>query len=63
MHPFGLYLVATDIQREHRWGADNDRRTSFARVDALPLTEPEPASLVGRLAGILRRCIMRTAGA
>lgn len=63
MHPFGLYLVARDIQRENRWGADNDRRPRYARVDALPITEPEPASRIGRLAAILRRRVMRAAGA
>jgi hypothetical protein len=63
MHPFGLYLVATDIQRDHRWVADRDRNGSFARVDALPITEPEPVSRIGRLAAILRQRVMRLGSA
>jgi hypothetical protein len=63
MHPLGLYLAITDSQREHGWVADDERRASFARVDAMPLAMPEPVSRMGRLAAIVRRRVMRTAGA
>ncbi len=63
MHPFGLYLAATDIQRQHRSVADRDRNASFARVDALPIMEPELVSRIGRLAAILRQRVMRMNGA
>ena len=62
MHPFGIYLAITDDQREH---AAVDRRLSYAKVDARPLTEPEPqpVSRRTRLFATLRRHVMRTAGA
>ena len=62
MHPFGIYLAITDNQREH---AAVDRRVLFAKVDAPPLTEPdpEPVSRRTRLVATLRRHVMRTAGA
>jgi hypothetical protein len=60
MHPFGMYLAITDSQREH---AAADRRLSYAKVDAAPLTEPEPVSRRTRLAATLRRHVIRTAGA
>lgn len=67
MHPFGMYLAITDRQREHGWPGTGARRASFALVDALPITEPEPepepVSRIGRLAAIVRRRVMRTAGA
>jgi hypothetical protein len=63
MHPFGLYLAATDIQREHRSVAHRDRNASLARVDASPITEPEPVSRIGRLAAIFRQRVMRVGGA
>ena len=65
MHPFGLYLAITDRQRQHGWVAADARRASFAPVDALPITEPEPepVSRIGRLAQIVRRRVMRTAAA
>lgn len=63
MHPFGLYLVVTDIQREQGWAGADDRRPAFARVDALPITEPERISRMARLAALIRRRIIRTAGA
>jgi hypothetical protein len=44
MHPLGTYLAITDIQREYGWGQAKVRPTAFARVDATPLTEPEPVS-------------------
>ena len=62
MHPFGLYLAVTDSQREHG-GLDQERRTQFAKVDALPITEPQPVTRIGRLTGLVRRRVMRTAGA
>jgi hypothetical protein len=60
MHPFGIYLAITDNQRQH---AALDRRVTFAKVDATPLTEPEPVSRRTRLVAALRRHAMRTAGA
>lgn len=66
MHPLGLYLAITDSQREHGGVAAQERRLSFGKVDATPLAEPEPAepvSRVGRVAAIVRRRVMRTAGA
>jgi len=60
MHPFGIYLALTDSQREY---AAADRRASFAKVDASPLTEPEPVPRRMRLAATLRRHFMRTASA
>ena len=63
MHPLGLYLAITDSQREHGLASAQQRRASFAKVDALPITEPEPVTRIGRLTGIVRRRVMRTAGA
>ena len=65
MHPFGMYLAITDRQREHGWPANAPRRAGFAPVDALPITEPEPeaVSRIGRVAAIVRRRVVRTAGA
>ena len=64
MHPFGIYLAVTDNQRER---AALDRRLSYAKVDAGPLTEPEsdaePVSRRTRLVATVRRHVMRTAGA
>ena len=60
MHPFGIYLAITDNQREH---ASADRRFSFAKVDAEPLTEPEPVSRRTRLFATLKRHVVRTASA
>jgi hypothetical protein len=62
MHPFGLYLAITDSQRENGWVAAHERRASFARVDAMPITKPKPVSWIGRLAAIVRRRVMRMAG-
>jgi hypothetical protein len=65
MHPFGLYLAITDRQSKHGWAAAGKRRPSFAAVDALPIIEPEPEpmSRIGRLTAIVRRRVVRTAGA
>lgn len=62
MHPFGMYLAITDSQREY---AAVDRRVPFAKVDAEPLTEPEPETVSRRtrLLATLRRHVLRTAGA
>ena len=54
MHPFGLYLAATDIERKNRAALGQDRR-QFASVDALPLIEPAPVSRLSRIAAMLRR--------
>jgi hypothetical protein len=63
MHPFGTYLAITDIEREYGWDQAKTRPNAFARVDAVPITEPEPVSRIGRLVARLRRRILRTAGA
>jgi len=63
MHPLGIYLAITDSQREYGWGQAKERRTAFARVDAMPITDPEPVSRIARLATMLRRRVLRTAGA
>ncbi len=63
MHPFGIYLAITDSQREHGWVAADARRAAFARVDATPITEPERVSRIRRLAAMVRRHFLRTAGA
>ena len=63
MHPLGMYLVIKDTQREHGWAGSDERRATFARVDATPIIEPERVSRIGRLAATLRRRVMRTAGA
>ena len=62
MHPLGIYLAITDGQREYGSGKANGS-TVFARVDAMPITTPEPVSRIGRLAATLRRRVLRTAGA
>jgi hypothetical protein len=66
MHPLGTYLAIKDAHREHGWGATDDAQGTFARVDALPMPEPEPAreprSRTARLAAIVRRRAIRTAG-
>lgn len=63
MHPLGIYFAITDSQREYGLGQTKERRAAFARVDAMPITEPEPVSRIGRLAAMLRRRVLRTAGA
>ena len=63
MHPLGLYLAITDSQREHGSSPAGQRGAPFAKVDALPIAEPEPVTRIGRLTGIVRRRVMRTAGA
>jgi hypothetical protein len=62
MHPFGLYLAITDSQREHGWPT-KERQVQFAGEDATPVVAPEPVSRMRRLAGIVRRRVLRTAGA
>ena len=62
MHPFGLYLAAVDAERNYGAGA-RSRRPEFAKVDAAPLTEPEPVSRRTRLIATLRRHVIKTAGA
>jgi hypothetical protein len=63
MHPFGRYLVITDAQREHGRLAVTERGSSFARVDAPPLDEAPRASRIWRLTAIVRRRVLRAAGA
>ena len=63
MHPFGLYLAITDRQHEEHRVAAEEHRVKFARVDALPISNPEPASRFSRVAAIVRRRVLRTAGA
>ena len=62
MHPLGTYLAITDRHREYGGDQSKVRVAAFARVDAMPLPEPEPTSRIGRRAAILRRRILRTAG-
>jgi hypothetical protein len=62
MHPFGLYLAATDIERKDRTAAGQDRPARFAAVDALPLNDPAPASRLARFTTMLRRRVARDAG-
>lgn len=66
MHPLATYLAITDSQRTNGWGSADERRTPFARVDALPIDKPEPVasgSRIGRVAEMVRRLVVRTAGA
>ena len=62
MHPLGTYLAITDSQREGGWG-QTKAGPAWPPVDALPSIEPEPVSLVARLTAMLRRRVLRTAGA
>jgi hypothetical protein len=65
MHPFGMYLAIRDGEREH--GRVDERRPGFvfAKVDAAPLPEPESASAsrVRRAVVVIRRLVVRPAGA
>ena len=63
MHPLGMYLAITDGQREHGWVAAHERSAQFARVDAMPIAAPEPVSRFERLVALVRRRVMRMAGA
>ena len=63
MHPFALYLAATDVQHNYRAAAERNRRPRYAPVDALPLNEPARVSRRGRLMAILRRRVARAATA
>ena len=63
MHPFALYLAATDVERNYRAAAELNGRPRYALVDALPLNEPAPVSRRGRLIAILRRRVSRAATA
>ena len=61
MHPFALYLAATDVERKHGVAAERNRQPRYAPVNALPLIEPAPVSRLGRLAATLRRRVARAA--
>jgi hypothetical protein len=63
MHPLGTYLAITDRQRESGWGQAKERPAPVARDDALPISEPERGSRIGRLVAMVRRRVVRTAGA
>jgi hypothetical protein len=63
MHPFALYLAATDSERNYGTAAARNRRPQYATVDALPLDEPARVSRLGRLAAMLRRRVARVASA
>jgi hypothetical protein len=54
MHPLGLYLAVTDMQRDELRGAARDPRTTFAKVDATPLVEEERISLRDRIVAVVR---------
>lgn len=60
MHPLGMYLAITENQRDSGWGQAKERPAAFARVDAVPISEPEPVSRIRRLAAMLRRRVLRT---
>ena len=62
MHPFALYLAATDYDR-NRSTADRHRRPQFAHADAPPLSEPTPVSRLERLMAIVRRRVARATSA
>jgi hypothetical protein len=62
MHPLGIYLAITNSQPEPGRGQARERRPAWARVDALPIIEREPVSRMGRLAAMVRRRVLRTAG-
>ena len=62
MHPLGLYLAITGSNHDRDWGVASERPALFARVDATPIVEPERPSRIGRVAAIVRRRVMRTAG-
>jgi hypothetical protein len=65
MHPFGMYLAITDRERHHGWSDERRSGITFARVDAPPLPEPEPASVsrVGRAVAMIRQLVVRPARA
>ena len=63
MHPFALYLAATDVERNDRAAAERNRRPRWAPVDALPLNEPAPVPRRARLMAIIRRRVARAASA
>jgi hypothetical protein len=63
MHPFALYLAATDVEHNYGDAAERNRRPRYAAVDALPLNEPAPVSRRDRLTAILRRRVARAASA
>lgn len=61
MHPFALYLGATDGARTNGNASRPSGRPRYASVDASPLDAPAPVSLLGRLTTILRRRVLRAA--
>jgi hypothetical protein len=63
MNPIGMYIAIGEIQRDNREAAARRRRARFAPVDATPMTEPEHASRSERVAALVRRLGLRTAGA
>ncbi len=63
MHPFALYLAATDVEHSYGAAAERNRQPRWAPVDALPLNEPAPVSRRDRLMAILRRRVARPASA
>ena len=63
MHPLGTYLAITTAQREHDMVAREAHPAAFARVDATPMVEVRDRSRIERMAEIVRRRVLRTAGA
>jgi hypothetical protein len=55
MHPFGLYLAVTDIERKNRAAPGQDGRPELASVGATPLIEPARVSHLARVVAVLRR--------
>jgi hypothetical protein len=59
MHPFALYLAATDVERNYGGSAKRNHISEYAPVDALPLSELPPVSRLRRLTSLLRRRVAR----
>jgi hypothetical protein len=59
MHPFALYLAATDIERNYGGSAKRKHASEPAPVEAVPLGELAPVSRFGRLTSIIRRWMTR----
>ena len=58
MHPFGIFLAMSDIDREQRRAHALARREAAARPDALPVPEPEqrqPRGIARVAAGLRSR--------
>lgn len=63
MHPFGTYLAITTLTREQHRVAPESHPAAFAPIEGRPPVELKPRSRIGRLTRIVRRHVLRTAGA